>query len=122
MTLIEVIAGLVVLAVLVSAVALARGRALGQWGTAQRNSRAAAAVDRMVAGWFGGETGESIPVPSQGALAGAENCTWRTSVVRDPSAARVGCVVVRLEVNERGRRVLNVDLLKRVAGRDGGKS
>src|SRR5437879_2341362 len=50
MTLIEVIAGLVVLAVLISAVALARGRLLRQWETAQKKTQAARAVDRMLAG------------------------------------------------------------------------
>ena len=118
MTLIEVIAGLVVLAVLISAVALARGRLLGQWETAQKKTQAARAVDRMLAGWLGSESGDSIPVPSQGGLEGAENCTWRTTFAVDPSAARVGCVIVRLEVSENGRRLFGVELLKRVAGRE----
>src|SRR5437764_8891278 len=78
-TLIEVIAGLVVLAVLVCAVTLARGRFMGQWESGQRRTQAAEAVDRMLGGWIGGAgADDAMPVPARGTLAGVEGCAWRT--------------------------------------------
>jgi hypothetical protein len=117
-TLIEVIAGLVVLAVLVCAVTLARGRFMRQWETAQRRTQAAEAVDRMLAGWMGGEGNDSIPVPARGSLAGVEGCAWRTEWVANPGAARLGAGVVRVEVVEAGKRVLAIDVMKHLRGRD----
>jgi hypothetical protein len=117
-TLIEVIAGLVVLAVLVCAVTLARGRFMRQWETAQRRVQAAEAVDRMLAGWMGGEGDDSIPVPARGSLAGVEGCAWRTEWVADPGATRLGAGVVRVEVVEADRLVMSIDLMKHLRGRN----
>jgi len=120
-TLIEVIAGLVVLAVLVCAVTLARGRFMRQWESAQRRTQAAEAVDRMLAGWIGGAgTEDAIPVPARGTLPGMEGCAWRTQWVTDAGATRVGAGVVRVEVIEAGRRVLSVDVMKHIRGSDEG--
>src|SRR5258706_2701202 len=83
-TLIEVIAGLVVLAVLVCAVALARGRFMRQWEAAQRRTQAAEAVDRMLAGWVGGEGGGAIPLPARGTVPAVDCCARRTEVVPVP--------------------------------------
>jgi type II secretory pathway pseudopilin PulG len=117
-TLIEVIAGLVVLAVLVCAVTLARGRFMRQWEAAQRRTQAAEAVDRMLAGWMGGAGNDSIPVPARGSLAGVEGCAWRTEWVTDAGAARLGAGVVRVEVVEAGKRVLAIDVMKHLRGRE----
>jgi type II secretory pathway pseudopilin PulG len=117
-TLIEVIAGLVVLAVLVCAVALARGRFMRQWEGAQRRTQAAEAVDRMLASWMGGDGDDSIPVPARGSLAGVEGCAWRTEWVPESGAARLGAGVVRLEVVEAGRRLMAIDVMKHVRGRN----
>jgi type II secretory pathway pseudopilin PulG len=120
-TLIEVIAALVVLAVLVCAVTLARGRFMRQWESAQRRTQAAEAVDRMLAGWIGGAgTEDAIPVPARGTLPGMEGCAWRTRWIADAGAMRVGAGVVRVEVIDAGRRVLSVDVMKHVRGRDDG--
>jgi hypothetical protein len=116
-TLIEIVAGLVVLAVLVSAVLMARGRLMRQWSESERKLSATAAADRMIAGWVGGENADSIPVPASGRLEGVEGCFWRTNWISQPMAARVGAGVVRLEVFEGERRVLSVDLLKHLATR-----
>jgi prepilin-type N-terminal cleavage/methylation domain-containing protein len=117
-TLIEVIAGLVVLAVLVCAVTLARGRFMRQWEAAQRRVLAAEALDRMLAGWVGSEGNDSIPVPARGTLAGVEGCAWRTEWVAEPGAARLGAGVVRVEVVEAGRRVMSIDVMKHLRGRN----
>src|SRR5438874_1896879 len=108
-TLIEIVVGLVVLAVLISALTMARGRFLRAWSQGQRKLEATAAVDRMLSGWIGGGGGsDSIPVPSQGSLNGVEGCSWRTNWVAEPAATRLGAGVVRLEVMDGGRRVLAV--------------
>jgi prepilin-type N-terminal cleavage/methylation domain-containing protein len=118
LTLIEIVAGLVVLAVLISALTIARGRFLRAWSQGQRKLEATAAVDRMLAGWIGGGGGDdAIPVPGQGALNGVEGCTWRTNWMPEEGARRLGAGVVRLEVMDGGRRVLAVEVMKHVRER-----
>lgn len=116
-TLIEIVVGLVVLAVLVSSVTVARGRFMRQWSETERKLQAAKAVDRMLAGWIGGAGADSIPVPGAGNLDGVEGCIWRTNWVNDPSATRMGAGVVRVEVLDGGKRVLVVDVLKHLRTR-----
>jgi len=116
-TLIEIVVGLVVLAVLVSSITVARGRFMRQWSEAERGVQAAKAVDRMLAGWIGNADADSIPVPSAGNLDGVEGCVWRTNWVSDPSATRIGAGVVRVEVLQGGKRVLAVDVLKHLRTR-----
>ena len=111
MTLIEIVAGLVVLAVLVSAVTLARGRFMRQWSEAEKKLQATQAIDRMLAGWIGSDT-DSILVPGQGNLDGVEGCGWRTNWVGDPAAGRIGAAVVRVEVFDGPNRLLALDILK----------
>src|SRR5688572_15480186 len=96
-TLIEVLAGLVVLGVLVTSVTLARARMARQWADAERRLAAARALDAMVATWFDGP-GETIPVAGAGELAGAAGCTWRTTLYGDAAARELGAGVVRIEV------------------------
>jgi prepilin-type N-terminal cleavage/methylation domain-containing protein len=115
-TLIEIVVGLVILAVLVSSVTLARGRFARQWGEAERKIQTAQAVDRLMATWIGGET-DSIPVPGQGNLDGVEGCIWRTNWVAEPAARRIGAGVVRLEVFEGSKRLMTLDVLKHLATR-----
>ena len=117
-TLIEVLAGLVVLGVLVTSVTLARARMARQWAEAERRLAAARALDAMVAGWFDGP-GEAIPTAGAGELAGAAGCTWRTTLYSDAAARELGAGVVRVEVMDGRRRViLSLDLLKHVKPRE----
>src|SRR6185503_13806697 len=51
-TLIEVMAGLVVLGVLVASIVIARGRAARQWAEAERRIVAAKALDGVVSRWM----------------------------------------------------------------------
>jgi type II secretory pathway pseudopilin PulG len=112
-TLIEVMAGLVVLGVLVASVVIARGRAGRQWAEAERRIVAAKALDAMVSRWMDGG-GEGIPVSGGGRLEGGFE--WRASVSADAATRELGAAVVRVEVLERGRRVLWLELLRRVEG------
>lgn len=111
-TLIEIVVGLVVLAVLVSSVTLARGRLMRQWSETERTVQAAKALDQMMAGWIGGGDADSIPVPSRGPLQGVEGCIWRTNWMADPAATQIGAGVVRVEVFEGRNRLLEIDVLK----------
>lgn len=123
-TLIEVLAGLVILATLLVAVTVARGRFLRQWADADARLRAARAADVLMASWT---TGDSIAVPvnDSGPLDGVRGGRWRTHVIPSPGAADVGARIVRLEVSrqltaaEGGREipVLSVDLLTPAARR-----
>jgi type II secretory pathway pseudopilin PulG len=98
MTLVEVLAGLVVLGTLLAAVTVARGRFLRQWAEADRRLQATRAVDALLSEWLSGST-QAVPVNSRGPLVGgAVNQIWRTRPMRDPAAAELGAVVVRLEV------------------------
>jgi prepilin-type N-terminal cleavage/methylation domain-containing protein len=117
-TLIEVIAGLVVLGVLVTSVTLARARAGRQWAEAERRLAAARALDGLVASWFDG-SGETIPVAGRGELAGAPGCTWRTTAYGDPAVRELGAGVVRVEVLDGRRVILSLELLKRAKVREG---
>jgi hypothetical protein len=108
----EVVVGLAVLGVLVASVMVARGRFARQWSEAQRKIEIAKAVDVMLAQWVGGEK-EMIPLDEGGEVEGVEGVRWRTSVRRDSGAEAVGAVVVRVEVMEGRRRVMEVELMKR---------
>src|SRR5688500_4635616 len=86
MTLVEVMAGLVVLGTLLAAVTVARGRFLRQWAEADRRMQATRAVDALLSEWLSGSP-EAVPIHSQGPLvSGAANHVWRTRRVPDPAA------------------------------------
>ncbi len=122
-TLIEILAGLVVLGVLISTVMVARSRSMRQWADADRKLEAARAVDRMVAGWIGSAEGpDKIPVPSIGTLQGVEGVTWETRWIADPAARTVGAGIVRLEVFQDRRPILTLELLKHLDRRREGGS
>ncbi len=99
MTLIEVLAGLVVLGTLLASMTIARGRMLRQWGEADRKLQSIRAVDALVTTWLSGPS-RDVPVNSQGALGGVPNCLWRTRAMRDPAADALGAVIVRVDVIE----------------------
>lgn len=110
-TLIEIVAGLVILGLLVSSLTIARGRFMRQWSESDKKLQATRATDRMIASWLGSET-DSIPVPSRGTLEGVEGCDWRTYFIDNAAANRIGASIVRLEVFHADKRLLFVDLLK----------
>jgi hypothetical protein len=97
MTLVEVVAGLVLLATVFAAVAVARGRFVRQWSDADRQLRATRAADALLAGWLGGPPG-MVPVRGSGPLADADGFRWQTRPVRESAAERLEAQVVRLEV------------------------
>jgi type II secretory pathway pseudopilin PulG len=114
-TLIEVLAGLVVLGTLLVSIAIARARFVHQSADADRRLRATRAADAMLATWFAGPT-PAVPIRATGALDGEPDFAWRTRIIASPPAANLGAVVVRLEVTDRSMLnaaapVVTVDLL-----------
>ena len=111
-TLIEVLAGLVVLATLLTAVGIARGRFLRQWAEADEKMRGARAVDALVATWVT-EDSINVPLNSTGNLEGVPGGFWRTHLVAGAGANKLGALVVRLEVVRRTSNtpLFSVDLL-----------
>jgi hypothetical protein len=97
MTLIEVLAGLVVLGTVLASVTIARGRFMRQAARAQQKIEATRAIDEMISTWLIGPPDE-LPVPSQGSLNGSRNLAWRTSWRFDRAAESLGARVVRLDV------------------------
>src|SRR5437764_11169482 len=79
-TLIEALAGLVVLGTLLVSITIARGRFMRQRALAEQKIAAAAAVDALVSKWMTG-SGAAIPLSDAGPLDGLPNYTWHTRVI-----------------------------------------
>jgi prepilin-type N-terminal cleavage/methylation domain-containing protein len=96
-TLIEVLAGLVILGTLLVSVALARGRFLRQWKQADQRLAAIHEADQLVEQWISGSP-ESVPVNLTGRTDDSDQHRWRTQSVPSAAAASLGSIVVRLTV------------------------
>ena len=108
-TLIEALAGLVVLGVLLVSITIARGRFLRQRALAEQKIAAVAAVDRLVSQWMAG-TSSAIPLSASGPLDGLPSHTWRTRVIENKSDLNAS--IIRLEVvNQSNLTVITLDLL-----------
>src|SRR5438067_11783891 len=94
-TLIEVVAGLVVVGTVLASVAIARGRFMRQWSDAERKLNAAREVDGMLARWIEMAPG-ALDVPARGTLEKTRGCVWETRSVYDADAEALGGRVVRL--------------------------
>jgi type II secretory pathway pseudopilin PulG len=112
-TLIEAIAGLVVLGTLLVSITIARGRFIRQRALAEQKIAAASAVDALVSRWMAGNA-SAIPAPAAGPLENVSNHTWRTRILSDRFASDLGASIIRLEVTNRSTDspVLTLDLLR----------
>jgi type II secretory pathway pseudopilin PulG len=113
-TLVEVIAGLVILGTILASLLIARGRFLRQDIRAQRQIQAIRALDHLAHQWMNGPAA-AVPIASSGPLPGADNQTWRTRIVPDPSAAMLNARVLRIDVLDPAERqpIASLDLLLR---------
>ncbi|QOV92575.1 hypothetical protein [Humisphaera borealis] len=98
LTITEVVAGLVLMTTVLSAVFIARGRFLQQWADADRQLQATHAVDTLIGQWLAGPP-DRIPMNGEGVLGGVESCRWTTRRIIDPAAQGLGVKTVRLEVH-----------------------
>ena len=116
-TLIEVLAGLVVLGTLLVSVAITRGRFMRQWSDADKRLQATQAADAQLAIWLATPKAD-VPVPAVGPLDGAPGFSWRTSFVRDPAAGLMSATIVRMQVFETRSPakapIFSVDFLRHV--------
>lgn len=96
LTLIEVLAGLALLAALLMTILTARSRAALQWSRANERIRAVEAADRLLSEWW--QDPKSFPRAGEGVVAGVDGFRWRTRIVRNRVAERLSTEVVRLEV------------------------
>jgi hypothetical protein len=123
MTLIEVVAGLVILGTILASLAIARGRFARQWSVADRKLNAVRALDALVADWMN-VPGSSVPLNRQGAVPDAAKLIWRTRVLSDPAATKLCAAIVRVDIFDRADAerematpIASVDLLVHVAPR-----
>ena len=98
MTLVEVVAGLALLASLLSAIVMAKARYARQAATADRRVQAVAAADALLSGWH--QNPRSLPRDGlgAGALAGDMRLAWRLRPVSNGGVEELGGRVVRLEI------------------------
>jgi hypothetical protein len=113
-TLIEILAGLVILATLLVSAAMARGRFLRQCAEADEKLRLAEAADHMLAQWslnLG-----AVRVPSEGSVPAMRGFRWKASRVHDLSAERLSAEIVHVDFFREGdrKRLFSVDLLRHV--------
>jgi hypothetical protein len=115
MTLIEIVAGLVILGTILASLAIARGRFARQWSAADRKLAAVRALDALVTEWMNAPGEATVPLDRQGRVADAQGLIWRTRATRDPEARRLSAMIVRVEVIDRSELPLAaVDLLVHV--------
>src|SRR4051794_38827353 len=89
-TLIEALAGLVILGTLLVSITIARGRFIRQRALAEQKIAAAQGAERLISRWLASAGTAAIPANSQGPLEGISNHTWRTHIVPDTAAADLG--------------------------------
>src|SRR5438046_9949256 len=94
-TLIEALAGLVILGTLLVSITIARGRFVRQRAQAEQKIAAAAAVDALVSKWMAGN-GSSIPLSAAGQLDGLPNHNWHTHVIE--KKPDLNASIIRLDV------------------------
>lgn len=97
MTLIEVLAGLVVLGTVLSSILIARSRFAQQLATANLKLGAAQQIDALVEGWMDSPLGP--PPRSSGKF--DERLVWRTREIRNNAARELRSRLVRVEVFDR---------------------
>ena len=97
LTLVEVAAGLALMAGLLVAMLAIKSRAARQLSDADRHLRGVAAADRLLSQWWADPT--TFPIDRAGSVPDDPALTWQTTrVPADPALARVGLRVVRLQV------------------------
>jgi len=105
-TLIEILAGLVILGTLLVSIAIARGRFLRQLAESDRRLAAIRSADKLLATWMSGPP-QNVPIGAAGILEKPDDFSWSTRAVRDPAATRLGAILVRMEVLDRSPAALN---------------
>ena len=98
MTLLEVVAGLALLASLLGALVMAKARYARQAAAADRRVEAVAAADELLAGWHQNPRALPRDFSGSGAFPGDRRLAWRLRPVVNAGVEELGGRVVRLEV------------------------
>lgn len=113
-TLIEALAGLVILGTLLAAVTTARSRANQQHAQAERRLAAGRALDALLADWHASPA-STVPLNTSGVLSESPRLAWRTTTRSEPGLKSLGARIARVEVFDPAARsrlpLLSVDLL-----------
>ena len=113
-TLIEALAGLVILGTLLAAVTAGRSRANHQHAQAEQRLAASRALDALLADWHASPA-SAVPLNASGVLSQSPGLAWRTTSRSDPSAKSVHALITKVEVFDSGSRsrvpLLSIDLL-----------
>jgi hypothetical protein len=104
MTLVEVIGGLALLATLLVALLLARGRFTHQAALADRRLAAIGAADALLTSWH--QDPASLMRGGSGTIAGNDDLFWRTHIVDSPAVNQLDAQVVRLEILDNRQQIL----------------
>jgi len=96
LTLVEALAGTVLLGTVLAAVLLADGRLAQQESRAQHRLEAQAAANSLLAAWWSDR--DALPLAADGDVPGHDGWRWRTAVVPNAVAEELGANVVRLEI------------------------
>src|SRR5438105_940290 len=97
MTLIEVLAGLALLAALLAGIVSVKARATRQWVRADQRLRAIAAADALLGTWW--QDPRTFPRAGAGVAPGGGQWRWQTRVVANPNVEALGAQDVRLQVS-----------------------
>lgn len=101
MTLVEVIGGLALLATLLVALLLARGRYTHQAALADRRLVAVAAADQLLTSWH-----QDPSTLVRGGVGTIDGLGWRTQLVNNPGVNALDAQVVRLEILDNRQKIL----------------
>ncbi len=96
MTLIEVLAGLALLASLLGGLLLVKARSGRQWSAANRRLEAVAAADGLLSSWW--RSPREMPRDDSGPVPDHDAMFWRTRLVENADTRALGARVVRLQI------------------------
>lgn len=102
LTLVEALAGTVILGTLLGGIVIADARLIQQAGRAARRVEACRIADGLLERWWAKR--EEFPRNSAGEVQGHEGWRWRTRTVNNKAADALAAKVIAVEVFSPGRR------------------
>lgn len=111
-TLVEVVAGLLLLATLGVSTLLAVSRHHRQTQLAQRRIQAAVIADQMLSQWYATSTG--LPLTATGKINGTANWQYVVGPIDQKTVVGQGVQVVRFEINDGQQVLCSLELLRKM--------
>jgi prepilin-type N-terminal cleavage/methylation domain-containing protein len=110
LTLIEVVAGLALMATILVVTLTLKSRFAHQRAAADLKRRATSAADSLLTTWWTDPA--QWPVTAAGRVPNDSELSWQTRLVPNPPVDALGARVARLEIESAGGPVLAVDLVR----------